>query len=437
MAVGSHKDAFKAHKKIKKLIKNYEKPVLARMASDILLDFIKNLRQVIVQNVPDYLPVDSTPYDTELLDDALKNVSELCGKCQEAHNDSCYVNQARRVLIAAKTGVDLGPKMIGEIDLLLKNAWALKKTQQESIESAYETQYTTPETYDTLKIAYDELVEKDIYRSSLIDEIVNTIRSVAAVHLELEMPVHDDPQLGKMATAFNIMLDVINSSMRSLETAFESMVRTLSTAIEARHPITAGHSNRVTEYSVLLGKKMGLPEEDLEIIKYAGLLHDIGKIAIPDAVLTKKGRFNDEERKIMEKHSLWTLRILEPIALPKSLNAVPIIAASHHEKVDGSGYPYGLLKDDIPFYSCILAVGDVFDALTSVREYPKYDGNKIMGIDPMPKDRVFDILAKDQNIHFHPQVVQVALKARSDLETLWYELHMKKMSENSQTKTGQ
>ena len=445
MPVGSHKDAFKAHQKIKKLIKNHEKPILARMASDILLDFIKNLRQVIVQNVPDYLPVDPTPYDPERLDEALKTVSGLCGKCQEAHHDSCYVNQARRVLVAAKTGVDLGPKLIGsgELDALLKKAWALKKSQQSSLNSSCYKQDTIPETYDglrtaynDLKTAYDELLYKDIYRSSLIDEIVNTIRSVAAGHLELEMPVHDDPQLGKMATAFNIMLNVLNLSMSSLETAFESLVRTLSTAIEARHPITAGHSNRVTEYSVLLGKKMKLSEEDLEIIKYAGLLHDIGKIAIPDAVLTKKGRFNAEERKTMEKHALWTLRILEPISLPKSLKSVPIIAASHHEKVDGSGYPHGLSKEEIPFFACILAVGDVFDALTSIREYPKYDGNKILGIDPMPKDRVFDILKKDQGVHFHPEVVQVAFDSRPDLESLWHDLHisqMKKLSEISQT----
>jgi len=434
MPVGSHKDAFKAHQKIKKLKKNHEKPVLACMASDILLDFIKNLRQITVQNVPDHLPSDSTPYDSERLNDALTTVSGLCGKCQEAHHDSCFVNQARRVLIAAKTGVDLGPHFSGNdnLDSLLIKARALKNSQQERFYRSYETKNTTPETYEDLKTAYDELLEKDIFRSTLIDEIVNTIRSVAAGQLELEMPVHDDPQLGKMATAFNIMLGVINSSMKSLETSFESMVRALSTAIEARHPITAGHSNRVTEYSVLLGKQMGLSDEDLNIIKYAGLLHDIGKIAIPDAILTKKGRFNDEERKSMENHSLWTLRILEPIYLPKSLKSVPIIAASHHEKVDGSGYPYGLLKKEIPFFACILAVGDVFDALTSIREYPKYDGNKTLGIDPMPKDRVFEILRKDQDKHFHPDVVQVAFQSRNDLESLWYDLHVSKMKNLSE-----
>jgi len=439
MAVGSHKDAFKAHQKIKKLMKNHEKPILARIASDILLDFIKNLRQVIVQNVLDELPVDSTRYDPDHLNNALKTVSNLCGKCQEAHHDSCYVNQARRVLIAAKTGVDLGPKLngSGELDVLLKKALALKASQGTQSTCLYDIQNMIPDTYDDLKAAhielktaYDELKEQDIYRSSLIGEIVNTIRSVAAGHLELEMPIHDDPQLGNMATAFNIMLNVLNSSMRSLESAFESMVRALSTSIEARHPITAGHSNRVTEYSVLLGKKMGLSDEDLETIKYAGLLHDIGKIAIPDAILCKKGRFNAEERKIMESHSLWTLRILEPITLPKSLKSVPIIAASHHEKIDGTGYPHGLIKDEIPFFACILAVGDVFDALTSVREYPKYDGKKILGIEPMPKDRVFEILIKDQDTHFHPEVVQVALKSRNALESLWYDLHITQMKNN-------
>jgi len=427
MPVGSHKDAFKAHQKIKKIMRNQESPVLARIASEILLDFMKNLRQVIGYQVPDSLPIDSTNYDTNRLDDALKTVSGLCGKCQEAHHDGCYVNQARRVLIAAKTGVDLGPKLqgSGELDALLKKAEILKSAQQsvDRKQNTYQCRYAIPEKIDDLKIVYEELLEKDIYRSSLIDEIVSTIRSVASGNLELEMPVHDDPQLGKMATAFNIMLGMVNESMRSLENAFESMVRTLSTAIEARHPITAGHSHRVTEYSVFLGKKMGLSEEDLEVIKYAGLLHDIGKIAIPDAVLTKKGRFDAAEREVMKGHALWTLKILKPIELPKSLKSVPIIAGSHHEKMDGSGYPLGLAKNEIPHFACILAVGDVFDALTSVREYPKYEGKKELSCDPMPKDRVFGILEKDQDTHFHPEVVQTALNSRSELEALWHELH--------------
>jgi len=432
MAVGSHKDAFKAHQKIKKLMRDHEKPVLARMAGDIILEFIKNLRQVIDHDIPKELPEDITSYDQERLDDALKSVASLCGQCQEAHHDRCFINQARRILIAAKTGVDIGEKFEGnaELEYLLEKAEELKcqKIKQCRINNTTTTntdndKNNIPQTYEELKYAYEELLERDIYRRTLIDEIVKTIRSVAAGNLELEMPVHEDLQLGKMAAAFNIMLGVINSSMTALEKAFESIVRTLSTAIEARHPITAGHSHRVTEYSVFLGKSLGLTEDELEIIKYAGLLHDIGKIAVPDAVLTKKGRFNDQEREIMNQHALWTLRILEPIKLPLSLKSVPIVAACHHEKLDGSGYPYGLSKEEIPFFSTILAVGDVFDALTSVREYPKYEGQKEFGLEPMPKDRVFGILENDQNSHFHPKVVQIALSERNGLEELWYQLH--------------
>jgi len=428
MAIGSHRDAFKAHKKIKKLMRGHKKPILAKMASDILLDFIKSLRQVGDNEILNLLPKDTTEYDSNILDDSLLTVSKLCGKCQEAHHDGCFVNQTRRILIAAKTGADIGPKLTGSSELkdLLEVAQKKKKSLSENVSTDYyyNLSKNIPKSYDELKAAYEELLEKDIYRTSLIDEIVVTIRSVAAGNRELEMPIHEDQQLGKMATAFNIMLGILNSSMTSLEKAFESSVRTLSTAIEARHPITAGHSHRVTEYSIFLGKKLGLSDDDLEIIKYAGILHDIGKIGVPDAVLTKKGRFNDEEREIMNQHSLWTMRILDPINLPLSLKTVPMVAACHHEKIDGTGYPYGLANDEIPFFSTILAVGDVFDALTSVREYPKYDGKKEFDLKPMPKDRVFSILEKYQGKHFHPQVVNAALNNRSELENLWYKLHM-------------
>jgi HD-GYP domain-containing protein (c-di-GMP phosphodiesterase class II) len=430
MPVGSHKDAFKSHQKIKKLMRGHKKPVLACMASDIILEFIKNLRQVIDHDVPENLPEDKTSYDSQRMDEALESVSSLCGKCQEAHHDGCFINQTRRILIAAKTGVDIGSKLIGssELDALLKKAEQIKTQSKLSANVAktscqYVQKNDIPKTYETLKCAYEDLLERDIYRSSLIDEIVKTIRSVAAGNLELEMPVHEDIQLGKMATAFNIMLGVLNSSMTALEKAFESIVRTLSTAIEARHPITAGHSNRVTEYSCFLGKKMGLSDDELEIIKYAGLLHDIGKIAVPDIILTKKGRFNDEEREVMNQHALWTLRILEPIKLPLTLKTVPIVAACHHEKMDGTGYPYGLSNEEIPFFSTIIAVGDVFDALTSVRDYPKYDGQKDLGFEPMNKDRVFSILERGQNTHFHHQVVQTALEEKATLEKIWYQLH--------------
>ncbi|MBF0565832.1 MAG: HD-GYP domain-containing protein [Nitrospirae bacterium] len=208
-----------------------------------------------------------------------------------------------------------------------------------------------------------------------------------------------------------------------LEQAFESFARTLVTTIDAKHRLTAGHSERVTEYALFIGDKMGFSDEQMEVLKYAGLLHDIGKIGVPDAVLTKNGAFSPDERLKMNEHATWTWQILSVIRLPRNLREIPKMAACHHEKMDGTGYPYGLKGDDIPFFSRILAVSDVFDALTSRRDYPKYDREKILSTDPMSMEMAFSILTKDQNIHFDPTVVSVVLNHRTEFETMWQYLH--------------
>lgn len=208
-----------------------------------------------------------------------------------------------------------------------------------------------------------------------------------------------------------------------LKNGFESFVRTLARAIEAKHLLTIGHSHRVTEYSLFLGSRLGLSENDLEIIKYAGLLHDIGKIGVTDVILTKKGRFNPEEREAMNQHPIWTFRILEEILLPRILREIPRIAACHHEKFNGEGYPYGLKGEAIPFFSRILAVADVFDALTSDRDYPKYDGTTVYGYEPLVMDKAFAILDREQYSHFDPKVISVVLDARTALEELCWRLH--------------
>jgi len=211
--------------------------------------------------------------------------------------------------------------------------------------------------------------------------------------------------------------------MMELGQSFESFVRALSIAVDAKHPLTAGHSNRVTEYSLFLGRNIGLSDDELELLKYSALLHDIGKIGVPDAILTKKGRFDDSERAIMNTHADWTCRIISDINLPKSLALVPFIASSHHEKLDGSGYPNRLKDQEIHFFSRILAVSDVFDALTSLRDYPKYDGDKTFGFDPMSMNRAFSILTKDSGSHFDPEVVGAVVKERAGIEELWRQLY--------------
>ncbi len=195
-----------------------------------------------------------------------------------------------------------------------------------------------------------------------------------------------------------------------LQISFESSIRTLSATVDARHPLTAGHSQRVTDYSLLISEEMGMDKDEIEIIKYAALLHDIGKIGIRDEVLMKQGVFTPEERAEMNTHPLRTRNILENFHFPKSLRRVPFIASQHHEKVNGKGYPSGLTGDELALGSKILAVTDVFDALTSRRDYPKYFKEEIMNYDPMPLSKVIEILKGDSGSHFDPYVVETFLR---------------------------
>lgn len=222
----------------------------------------------------------------------------------------------------------------------------------------------------------------------------------------------------------NQSLEVANYELvLELGQAFESFVRALTTTVDAKHPITAGHSHRVTEYALFLGKRLNLTENDLEVLKYAALLHDIGKIGVPDAVLTKQGRFNAEERRIMNEHPVWTYKILSAMHLPQMLKHVPKMAACHHEKLDGTGYPYGYQEGKIPRFSKILAVGDVFDALTSLRDYPKYDGNTTLGLEAMPMDQALSILDKGKGRHFDPTIVSLAIREANGMAELWLRFH--------------
>ena len=195
-----------------------------------------------------------------------------------------------------------------------------------------------------------------------------------------------------------------------LQISFESSIRTLSATVDARHPLTAGHSQRVTDYSLLISEEMGMDKDEIEIIKYAALLHDIGKIGIRDEVLLKQGIFTPEERDEMMTHPLRTRNILENFHFPKSLRRVPFIASQHHEKVNGKGYPSGLTGDELTLGSKILAVTDVFDALTSRRDYPKYFKDETMNYDPMPLSKVIEILKGDSGSHFDPYVVETFLR---------------------------
>lgn len=175
----------------------------------------------------------------------------------------------------------------------------------------------------------------------------------------------------------------------------DSFIETLATSIDARDKITSGHSSRVKMYSSLIAQEFGMEKNDLYILEKAAALHDIGKIGIRDSVLQKEGKLTPEEYKHIQQHVEITHHILEKIHMSEDFKQITEIACSHHEKYDGTGYYRHLKGEEIPFGGRILAVSDVFDAITSKRHYR----------DKMPIEKVIDIIKNGAGSHFDPLVV--------------------------------
>jgi cyclic di-GMP phosphodiesterase len=148
----------------------------------------------------------------------------------------------------------------------------------------------------------------------------------------------------------------------------ESVLFSLARSIEGKDPYTHGHCERLAEHSARLGEQLGLPEDQITALRRAGIVHDVGKIAVPDAILLKPGRLTPEEWIIIREHSAVGERICAPL---KSFRLVLPIIRHHHEKLDGSGYPDGLQGEAIPLTARVLQIVDVYDALTTDRPYKK------------------------------------------------------------------
>jgi putative two-component system response regulator len=146
----------------------------------------------------------------------------------------------------------------------------------------------------------------------------------------------------------------------------EVVLFSLALSIEARDPYTRGHCERLAEMSVMLGQKLGLPDDQIKALRRGGIVHDIGKVVVPDAILLKPGPLSPGEIAVMRKHPVVGERICAPL---KTLRLVLPIIRHHHEKRDGSGYPDGLSGEEIPLAARILQLADVYDALTTDRPY--------------------------------------------------------------------
>lgn len=173
-------------------------------------------------------------------------------------------------------------------------------------------------------------------------------------------------------------------------------IRRLASAAEYKDSHTAAHLSRVRHYSAIIADALELPSEEVEIIRHAAPMHDVGKIGIPDDILRKPGQLTPDEWYVMKQHAMMGAEILRG-SFSSLLQAGEVIARSHHEWWDGSGYPFGLSGEQIPLYGRICAIADVFDALTSRRPYKE----------PFPNNQAYQIILDGRGTHFEPRLVDL------------------------------
>ena len=276
-----------------------------------------------------------------------------------------------------------------------------------NIQNAYESEYFNPEidkqtgyrTQSILCMPIRNLEHKIIgvfqilnkeggkYFTNEDEDLLVAIGSNASIALE-------------NANLFAKQLQMIEEQQKS----FTSFINTLATSIDARDKITAGHSLRVTKYTSIIAREMGFDEDKIDAFEKAALLHDIGKIGVQDSVLFKEGRLTEEEYKHIQRHAEITSEILNQMYFTEKLKDVPEIASSHHERYDGNGYFKHKSGENIHIGGRILAVSDVFDAITSKRHYR----------DRMEIANVIKILEEGSGSHFDPKVIEVFFKVSVD-----------------------
>jgi len=228
------------------------------------------------------------------------------------------------------------------------------------------------------------------------DDLVKVYQSEKEKRKELQVV---NEQLVKFADDLNKTFSELKSTHQKLQESYLDTIHRLVLAAEYKDEDTGDHIVRMSRYSALLAEKLNLPPREVENIRYAAPMHDVGKIGIPDNILLKPGKLTDEEFDFMKTHTNIGAKIL---AKSKAgiLRLAQQIAISHHEKWNGRGYPQGLLGDKIPVVGRIVGLADVFDALTSKRPYK----------DPYPIEVAIDIIKKEGGQHFDPELVDIFME---------------------------
>ncbi|MDP2044183.1 MAG: HD-GYP domain-containing protein, partial [Candidatus Omnitrophota bacterium] len=222
-------------------------------------------------------------------------------------------------------------------------------------------------------------------------------KEVGRGNLNFKVKIQSKDEIGELADTFNKMTDGIQKTQVKLQQYYLDTIRSLARALEAKDSYTKGHSQRVSEYALNLAKCLRLNQEEIKLLEELSILHDIGKIGIPEKVLNKQGPLSEEEWRLIKKHPEIGEDILKHIEFLKP--GISIVS-HHHERPDGKGYPHGLKKEKISLLASIVAIADAYDAMTSDRPYRK----------AFAKDEAIAMIEKNTGTQFDNRVVEAFIE---------------------------
>ncbi|MFH1996783.1 MAG: HD domain-containing phosphohydrolase [Candidatus Omnitrophota bacterium] len=200
----------------------------------------------------------------------------------------------------------------------------------------------------------------------------------------------------------------LKSAYREIKDSYTDMIFRFALAAEFKDDSTGTHLVRIADYSTAIAEEMKFPKREITMLRYASLMHDVGKLILPDEILKKKGGLTPLERDVVKKHTTLGADIFSGSSSALLRSAREVIL-THHERYDGTGYPRGLKKNDIPLPGRIVALADVFDALTSKRPYK----------DAYGFDESVEIISSESGRHFDPKVVRAFLKRKESIREIW------------------
>jgi HD superfamily phosphodiesterase len=332
------------------------------------------------------------------IDDVLSVVADSAKKILDCDRASIFVYNKETSKLWTKVAHGLEQKI--EVDQNVGIVgWVFSNRKPLIVNSPYSDPRFNPET--DKKTGYRT---KSIIAVPLITYSGNAVGVLEGINKNGEGFTDDDLEFARVLAvqAANAIENAI--LYEELKKAQEEIVMRLSIAAEFRDSTTYNHLVRMSLYSYLIAKEMGFDEEWCEKLKLAAPMHDIGKLGVKDTILLKPAKLTDEEFEEMKKHTIYGYEILKDSTID-ILKMASNIALCHHEKYDGTGYPRGLKGEEIPIEARIVAVADVFDALTSRRPYKE----------PYEIERAVEIIEKDSGKHFDPKVVQAFKRALPEI----------------------